>query len=149
MLWLYLGRATAQGTGFFLSHSTDGTWQIRDALRLLKTKENWMACRCFRGLVVQQTEAKTAWQPLPQRRKSGTCIQCSSLLLKYPKDWSLSSLTWSANGTQNTLQAWGHKEQKRSGWLVMLDPENQQYCIQIPKRTMDYELLKKDTHKSL
>jgi len=26
MLWLYLGRATAQGTGFFLSHSTDGTW---------------------------------------------------------------------------------------------------------------------------
>lgn len=35
----------------FLSQSTDGTWQILDALGLLRTKENWMACFCFLGFL--------------------------------------------------------------------------------------------------
>lgn len=60
------------------------------------------------------------------------------------RDWCPSLLTWSTDGTQNTLDVWGPLiTTKENGSLTAALPENLQYHREPPGGSGDYEALKK------
>ena len=96
---------------WFLSHlsqSTDGIQHMLDAWELLRTKESWTACYCSKGPVVhRQSPIQFGETPLVEGREEWSMLSMFQVLVGFPRDWSLSCLTWGADGTQHTLQTWG------------------------------------------
>lgn len=88
-----------------LSQSANRTHHTLNIWGPLKTKNSWAACCCSWGPAVQQTEANTAWQPLPcGKGNSEACVQCSSFTGSCSRDWFLSQ---SMDGTEHTPDVWG------------------------------------------
>ena len=103
-------------------YNADRTWHTLDACRPLRTKENWKFCCYSRG--TQYSKQVDTAQRFSLREGRGREMIGAHNTLAFgdkgmlPRNLFLSHQTQNIDRTQNTIQDWGHWEQKRAGQLT-------------------------------